>query len=105
MHTHTLGWLGRCVECSEKHKVEYTKRNECAKAKRHRVKEHEREFLECEKKVQINSHDLIACPMFAKLKKEIKACPTIDITEELRKIAVQVRGGELMTIVVVVFSR
>ena len=57
---HLLGWLGRCVECSEKQKIVYTKCNELAKEKRHRIKEHEHEFENCEKTVQITSHDLIA---------------------------------------------
>ena len=40
--------------------------------------------------MQINSHDLVAWPLFARLAKQIKACREINVVEELRKIAVKV---------------
>ena len=40
--------------------------------------------------MQINSHDLVAWPLFAKLSRAIKSSCTLDVVEELRKIAVEV---------------
>ena len=73
-------------------------RNEGAKEKRHRIKQHEREFLFQKKFVKINSHDLIAWKLFAKLRKAMKTSPSLDIVEELRKIAVQVDVDMRMTV-------
>ena len=73
-------------------------RNESAKEKRQRIKQHEREFLFQRKLVKINSHDFIAWKLFAKLRKTMNESPSLDIVEELRKIAVQVDVDMHMTV-------
>ena len=63
--------------------------------KRKRIKKYELDFLRHGKKVQVNSHDLVAWPLFSKLKKAVNTgSDTLDVVEELRKIAVQVGAYE-----------
>ena len=88
--SHSLGWLGRCVACIKEQQVYYDEHNARAKEKRYRIKQYEINFLKGKDKVQINSHDLVARPLFARLAQRIKAGSKIDVVEELRKIAVKV---------------
>lgn len=93
-------WLSRCNDCSHIQQVKHDqKSNDRAKAKRHRIKEHEMEYLSSGIKVRVNSHDLVAWPLFAKLSKEIATAKAagidIDSFEELRKIAVKVQTALL----------
>ena len=84
------GWLGRCVECNIKHIENYRKTNKKAMHKRHRIKQDEQEYLYGICRVQVNSLDIIAWPLFAALKKDSDNRMQFDMDEELRKIAVKV---------------
>ena len=89
-------WHSRCNDCSLLQQTKhYHKSNDRAKAKRHKIKQDEMDYLSTGKKVLVNSLDLIAWPLFAKLRKDIAKAKSagigIDSSEELRKISVQVR--------------
>ena len=89
------GWTSRCVACNEKNRLRASKSNARAMQKRHRFKKDEAEFLTCGKIVQINSHDKIAWPLFAQLKKDLRksnreGAPLFNIYDGLRNIAIKV---------------
>lgn len=87
------GWLGRCIACNSKHMDNYMKTNKDALDKRRRIKQEENEYLYGVCRVQVNSLDILAWPLFAKLKKSWVDDNThnkFDIGEALRKIAVKV---------------
>ena len=65
------GWLSSCVECSSKYQETFDLHNAEAKAKRHRIKEDELQYLRSGNKVQVNKHDLTAWTMFAEMKKKL----------------------------------
>ena len=87
-------WLGRCIECNARHIDHYKKTNNKAKEKRHRIKQDEHEFLCGIHCVQVNSLDIIAWPLFARLNQNLLAChdteTKVDVVEALRKIAAKV---------------
>ena len=89
------GWTRRCVACSEKNRLRASVSNARAMEKRHRIKKAEAEFIECGKIVKVNSHDKVAWPLFAQLKKDMitarSEADAFNIADELRKIAIKVR--------------
>ena len=85
-----LGWHNLCVDCSSKKKKIDDVANALAMQKRHRIKNDEFEFLRRGKLVEINSLDLSAWYLFAKMKQTLANSPNKNILEELRKIAAKV---------------